>query len=98
MVRINGYGLAASHEQAARDLLNRVSFIELAPPVLDRALQPFPQPLRTLDALHLSSLLFLRSLRIKVSLAAYDGRMKDAAESLEVPLYSLDSSQKRPSP
>lgn len=87
MVRVNAYGLEGSHGEAARDRLGKVSFIELAPLVLERALQPFPQAVRTLDALHLSSLLFLRSLRIQVSLAAYDDRLNNAAGTLKIPLY-----------
>jgi len=87
LVRLNSYGVASTHEEAARQILAKVSFIELAPKVLERALQPFPQPLRTLDALHISSALFLQGLKVKVSLAAYDQRMNDVAKALKIPLF-----------
>ncbi|MCU0726773.1 MAG: PIN domain-containing protein [Planctomycetes bacterium] len=88
MVRVHARSLGESHGEAARLLLSRVAFLELAPPVLERALAPFPAPVRTLDALHLSSLLFLRSRRQSTMLASYDRRMIDAARALSIPVWS----------
>ncbi|MBN1443341.1 MAG: PIN domain-containing protein [Planctomycetes bacterium] len=85
-VRINARGLARSHREAVDDLLGRVSFIELEPAMLARALEPFPVRVRTLDALHLASLEFLRSLGQEVELATYDQRMLDAARSQGIPI------------
>lgn len=48
--------LDRSHGEQARALLGRVAMIEMAGPVLARALEPFPVAVRILDALHLSSL------------------------------------------
>src|SRR5262249_14378332 len=59
--RIHARGLGPSHGDMVRALLGRVALLELAAPVLARALEPFPVPVRTLDALHLASLEFLRS-------------------------------------
>jgi hypothetical protein len=44
---------------------------------------------RTLDALHLASIEFLRSRGQKVELASYDDRLNDAARRLGVPLVAL---------
>jgi hypothetical protein len=66
-----------------------VALLELAPPVLARATEPFPTPVRTLDALHLASLEFLRVRRQTVALASYDERLLRTAEALEIPLYEL---------
>ncbi len=88
-IRLHARGLGVSHGEAARDLLARVSFVELMQPVLERALAPFPTPVRTLDALHLASLEFLRSRRQEVALATYDERLKTAARALRIPLYKL---------
>jgi hypothetical protein len=44
---------------------------------------------RTLDALHLASLEFLRERGQEVSLASYDSRMLECAESLSFPIYAL---------
>jgi len=87
--RLHARGLESSHAAAARALLHRLALLELAPPVLARALEPFPVPVRTLDALHLSSLEFLRSQRVEIALASYDQRMLDAAAHLGVPISPL---------
>jgi predicted nucleic acid-binding protein len=86
--RLHARGRAASHGEAARQLLGRVSFLELSPLVFERALEPFPEPVRTLDALHLASIAFLRSRRIDVRLATYDRRMTAAAQALGIPLVA----------
>jgi hypothetical protein len=58
--RIHVRKLTRSHADEVRSLLSRLALIELATPVLARALEPFPKPVRTLDALHLASTEFLR--------------------------------------
>jgi predicted nucleic acid-binding protein len=87
--RINARGLAKTHDEAARDLLGRVAFMELARPVLARALEPFPAPVRTLDALHLASIDFLRGQNQKLELATYDERLAAAAKAMKIPLSGL---------
>lgn len=88
--RLNGYGLAASHGEAAQALLGRVAMIALEPGTLARALDPFPVPVRTLDALHLASVCALRDGGLRVRLATYDERMLVAAKKMKLPLYELD--------
>lgn len=87
--RLHARKLVASHGEHARELLQRVALLELAPPVLVRALEPFPVAVRTLDALHLASIEFLRSQRQDVALASYDARMLDAARKLRIPTYAV---------
>jgi len=87
--RIHGRNLTRSHSDEARALLNRIAFVELAPPVLARALEPFPRPVRTLDALHLASMDFLRRQGQAVSLASYDTRLNTVARALRFPIYRL---------
>ena len=87
--RIHARGLTATHGEFARELLQRVALLELAPPVLARALEPFPLLVRTLDALHLSSIEFLLGQRQAVALATYDIRMEQAARGLGIPLFTL---------
>ena len=84
--RIHARGLTRSHAQATRDLLARMAIVELSAPVLDRALEPFPEPVRTLDALHLATLAFLRGARQAVALASYDDRLRRVASRLKIPL------------
>jgi predicted nucleic acid-binding protein len=87
--RINARRLAPSHGEAARTLIGHVALIELAPPVLARALEPFPFPLRTLDALHLASIEFLRARGQTVALASFDERLIAGARALRVPVHEL---------
>lgn len=84
--QLHAHALAASHGAGARDLLARISMVELSPLVLARALEPFPVPLRTLDALHLASLEFLRGRRLQPRLASYDERMLGAARAMGIDL------------
>ena len=88
-VTLNARELHQSHGKAASALLNRVTLVELRPEVLERALEPFPAPVRTLDALHLASIEFLRSRQQEVELASYDERLAVAACALGIPLVAL---------
>ena len=85
--RIHARGLARSHGDAARALIAGVALIELAAPVLVRLLEPYPVAVRTLDALHLASIEFLRSRRQNVELASLDQRLLAGARSLGIPIY-----------
>ena len=87
--RIHARKLTRSHGDEARSLLNRIALVELSPPVLLRALEPFRNPVRTLDALHLASMDFLRRQGQRISVASYDGRIIDAARALRIPIYKL---------
>jgi predicted nucleic acid-binding protein len=87
--RINARGLGRSHGEETRALIGRVALIEMAPPVLARALEPFPIALRALDALHVASLEFLRGHGLTIELASYDERMLAAARALRIPLFAL---------
>ncbi len=80
--RVHGKGGAKSHGEAARELLSRVAWVELSPHVHGRALEPWPKPVRTLDALHLSAALFLVERRQPVELATYDARLAEAARAV----------------
>ena len=68
---------------------SRIAVVEMQPLVLQRALEPFPAPVRTLDALHLASVEFLRAHGQSVVLASYDERMTTAARALKIPLFDL---------
>ena len=87
--RIHAKRLGASHGDEMRALLARVSLIELAPPVLARTLEPFPTTVRTLDALHLASMDFLRSSGQRVELASYDHRLLSAARAMRFDVFAL---------
>ena len=80
--RLHGRAAAGTHAEAARELLSRVAFVELSSLVLARALEPWPRPVRTLDALHLATALFLKDRRQAVEVATYDERFGAAARAL----------------
>jgi predicted nucleic acid-binding protein len=87
--RLNARRLAGSHGPAAHALLARVGLLEMAAPVLARALEPFPIPVRTLDALHLASMVFVKERLPGLQLATYDSRLMTAARKLGVASYRM---------
>jgi predicted nucleic acid-binding protein len=87
--RINARQLAPSHADLARLLLARVTLVEMAPLVLERARLPFPAPVRTLDALHLATVSCLRERGWEAPLATYDARLAAGARALGLPLHLL---------
>jgi hypothetical protein len=70
-------------------LLSRVTFVELTPLVMERALEPFPVPVRTLDAIHLASIDYLGRNGQKVLVASYDLRLVTVARSLGFGVFEL---------
>ncbi len=84
--RLHARGLGGSAGVAAADLLGRVMLVELAPQVLARSLDPFPTPVRTLDALHLATAAWLHQQGRPLSLASYDTRMLSAAAAIGLPV------------
>ncbi len=85
-VRCNARGVDPAVLSA---VLARVALLEMAPAVLRRALEPFPAPIRTLDALHLASALYLRDHGQQVSVATYDERFAAAARAVGLPIHPL---------
>jgi hypothetical protein len=84
--RIDASGLTISHGRRARGLLARVNLIAMGERALARAMAPFPVAVRTLDALHLTTMDFLRGQGEAVELASYDNRLIAAALALGIPL------------
>jgi predicted nucleic acid-binding protein len=89
--RIHARQANASHGHAAQEMLTRINIVELSPDVLARALESWPSPVRTLDALHLASIIFLLKRNQQIKLATYDERMKRAAGLLGIELYDLET-------
>lgn len=84
--RIHVRGTTRLHE-ATRKLISRISLLNLDSSCLTRALEPFPLAVRTLDALHLASIEYLRERRIDIALASFDQRLLNAAHALTIPIY-----------
>lgn len=77
------------HGEAVRELLDGVELVELSWTALERALEPFPLHVRTLDALHLATVHYLCSHRERVEFVTYDSRLAAAARALDIPLRVL---------
>ena len=88
--RFHVYRPSVVNQAAVRDALDRVEMIDLSPEALARALDPFPVQVRTLDGLHLATMVFLRSRAQTVSLATYDRRFADAAVALGFELAPVE--------
>ena len=87
--RVHAHESGTVQSERLAQLLGLVDLIELSPVVLSRALRPFPSPVRTLDALHLATVDFLRQRGDDVELATYDAALARAATAMEIPLSDL---------
>jgi len=73
----------ATRREAVYDLLNGVEVIEVSHAVLDRAAQPLPLPLKTLDAIHLATAMLWREYEsTEVTFATHDAGLAAAARSV----------------
>jgi len=88
-VRLHARSLTRTHGDLARELLSRIAFVEMTPLVLQRALEPFPVNVRTLDALHLATADFLRAHGQRVVIASYDERLSAAGLAFGFELADL---------
>ena len=85
--------LSIGDEQSARhraDVLEALDAFVLAPvsrSVLERAADPFPTSLRTLDAIHLATAVELRSDFPDLSLATHDHELAIAARAVGFEVY-----------
>jgi predicted nucleic acid-binding protein len=86
-VHVRAKGQAQSARAAA--ILARIGMVDLSEMVLDRALKPFPVHVRTLDALHLATIDYLRGGGQEIELATYDRRLATAASALGIALVGL---------
>ena len=87
--RVHSRGLGTTLGASTQMLIGRVRLLELTSTVLIRALKPFPVPVRTLDALHLATIDFIRGQGETVELASYDIRLLAAAHPLGVALSEM---------
>lgn len=89
-VRLHARGFADDYGEHLSAILRRVALVELSSLALARALDPFPIPVRTLDALHLATMSYLRKLGQKFTLASYDERLLAAARKLNIAVWSAE--------
>jgi predicted nucleic acid-binding protein len=87
--RVHAYGRTDSHAAETTALLAGVELVDMEQPILARALRPLPTPLRTLDALHLATMHYLRTSGEHVEFASYDSRLVSAAQTLGIAIAAL---------
>ena len=80
--RLSAYGSDERRDSAARQLLERVDYVEMTVQALARALSPFKVPVRTLDCLHLATMHYLGERGASVTLASYDARLLSSAKAM----------------
>jgi predicted nucleic acid-binding protein len=86
---VNGRGRNRDLGGGVVELLSRIGLLELDGEVLDRVLEPFPSPVRTLDAIHLATADFVRQKGPRVEFASYDRRQLEVAQKLGFELAEL---------
>lgn len=88
LLRLHHQGALADDELGEsmgrlRDLLVMVDLIPVSGPVLQRACQPLPIPLKTLDALHLASaLLWEEKERLPLAFLSHDVELMSCASAM----------------
>ena len=72
-------------------MIGQVALLEMTPNVLEWISDSIPNEvnLRTLDAIHLASCIFLLKQGQELTLAAYDLRMNAATTTMNIPLFEL---------
>jgi predicted nucleic acid-binding protein len=72
----------AGRRAAVMEAVDTFSLIRVGPRILERAAEPFPTMLGSLDAIHLASALLARELFDDLALATHDREMGVAARAL----------------
>jgi predicted nucleic acid-binding protein len=77
----------ASRREAIFGLLGTLSVVDIAGVILDRAAQPLPTALGTLDAIHLATAqLWRERTAVELTMATHDAALATAARSLGMPI------------
>jgi predicted nucleic acid-binding protein len=78
---------AADRRAHLNTVASHWTLMRIGPEVVERARQPFPgEPIRTLDAIHLATLLVARSALAGLALLSLDRRVRGAALGLGIEL------------
>ena len=82
----------AQRRSAVLELLDAIEVVPLGSSVLDRAGEPFPTSLGTLDALHLATALAIRAELPSVMVATHDERLGLAASAMGFEVHGIGPS------
>lgn len=85
----------AGRREAVFEAVEAFSLVPIEPPVLERAAEPFPTMLGSLDAIHLASALLVRDRFEDLSFATHDDELAIGARALGFRVHGAPS-QVRP--
>jgi hypothetical protein len=85
--RLHAKGLAGALRPLVLGFFRRIALVGMEEHVLERAREPFPTFVRTLDGLHLATMDYLRQRGASVELATFDTRLIAAARALGIAIY-----------
>jgi len=74
--------VVADHRAAVLEAIEELDLVEIGPSVLQRATEPFPTVLGSLDAIHLASALLVKDEFEDLSLATHDRELATAARAV----------------
>ncbi len=74
--------VVAKRRAAVLDVIQGFSLVPVAAPILERAAEPFPTMLGSLDAIHLASALLVRARFEELSVATHDDELGLAARAV----------------
>lgn len=74
--------LVAERRGAILDILGRFAMSSITPSILERAGDPFPTAVATVDAIHLATALVLREEFVDLAFATHDDQLATAARSV----------------
>jgi predicted nucleic acid-binding protein len=81
----------ADRRAAVFEAIEGFNLVPVGPPVLERATEPFPTMLGSLDAIHLSSALLVRERFDDLSLATHDRELAVAARAVGFSVHGIPS-------
>lgn len=87
----------AERRAALLEAIVAIEVVELGHPVLDRAAEPFPTSIGTLDALHLATALAVRDRFEGLTFATHDERLGLAAAAMGFPVEGMSTGGPQPS-
>lgn len=88
--RLHAYRVSVVTQENARHLLQALSLVAFDREHLERALHPFPSPVKTLDGLHLATMDRIRTAGRELQLATYDLRMAQVAKAMGFACWDWD--------
>jgi predicted nucleic acid-binding protein len=80
----------ANHHHAVLAMLDGLEIFPIDAPILDRAAEPFPTALGTLDSIHLATAMLLRPQVPDLVLATHDGELGVAARAVGFEVYGAE--------